>query len=308
MDLHRSSIPFASVVRGNVEKHGWLYKWSSSGLIRTWKRRYAVIKGNHIFYFKNVKDDEPVAGVINLDDYYAVWHESNNKQSRHCFRLAARREPVSKAAGILQRNKDIQFYVDDVEEMRNWMNAIQRHLPRNESNILDSVLSRLDYDKYLRSRNSSDLRSQSSCDSMASSNGAPPLSANSSSSSEETPADRTSIRSGSIGCPGLSPSSSISEDTRLSGPGERRRVRRATVNAAGTRELSHRRSSPIISNSSTQGRRQPGFHLGELPMPDFKSTPSLTTPTFGVKVPIPSSPSTEDFPSFVLMMQNHQSS
>ncbi|RKP10301.1 hypothetical protein THASP1DRAFT_27939 [Thamnocephalis sphaerospora] len=302
MDLHRSSIPFSSVVRANVDKHGWLSKWSSSGLRRGWKKRYAVLKGNHLFYFKAIKDDEPVAGVINLDDYRTVWHDSNCKKSRHCFRLTPaepRRDGNGKTT-CLSRPKECQFFVESGEEMRSWMQMIQRRLPRGEGNILDSVLRRLDYDKYARPRSSSDLRSQSSRDSIASRD-APSLSGTGS-SGEETANDVCSLSSGSL--PTSSPLLAAADGSRIAGIAERRRMRRATVNTAEVPKLSRRRSSPLMPVSGSLPRSM-RLHLEAAPMPEFKQTPSLTTPTFGVTVPMPSSPDVADFESFVSAMRSH---
>ncbi|KAI8051293.1 hypothetical protein BDF22DRAFT_656711 [Syncephalis plumigaleata] len=300
MDLHRTSFPLSSVVRSNVEKRGWLFKWSTSGLRRGWKKRYVVLKGNHMFFFKNLKDEEPVASVVNLDEYRNVWQDTNCKKSRHSFRVT----PITPAADtnklsvITGRNKELQLFAENADEMRAWMQIIQRKLPRSEGNILDSVLRRLDYNKYSRPRSSTDLRSHSSCDSMNSSNDAPSLSGTGS-SGEETP--NGSLTSGTpVGSP-IAMASTMDLPVKPMSAMERRRMRRSTLAAGVENKLSRRRSSPLLPGGSQ--RRALRLNLDHMPMPTFDcATPSMVTPTFGVTSPIPASPSAVDFDSYVLSL------
>jgi hypothetical protein len=300
MDLHRTSFPLSSVVRNNVEKRGWLFKWSTSGLRRGWKKRYVVLKGHHLFFFKNLKDEEPVTSVVNLDEYRNVWQDTNCKKSRHSFRITpiAPAADANKLAAIIGRNKELQLFAENPDEMRAWIQIIQRKLPRSEGNILDSVLRRLDYNKYSRPRSSTDLRSHSSCDSMHSNNDAPSLSGTGS-SGEETP--NGSLTSDTpVGSP-VAMASSMELPIKPMSALERRRMRRTTLAAGVENKLSRRRSSPFLPESSQRCVLR--LDLDRMPMPTFDyETPSIITPTFGVTSPMSTSPATVDFDSHVLSL------
>ncbi|KAI9598929.1 hypothetical protein BDF19DRAFT_410330 [Syncephalis fuscata] len=292
MDLHRTSFPLSSVVRSNVEKRGWISKWSTSGLRRGWKKRYVVLKGNHLSSLKTLK----------MTSQY-VWQDNNCKKSRHSFRLSPTTAPadLNKLSIMTGRSKELQFFADNAEDMRSWIQHIQRKLPRAEGNILDSVLRRLDYNKYSRPRSSSDLRSHSSRDSISSGNGgeAPSLSSGGS-SGEETP--HGSVTSGTpVGSPMVMAASmelAVKPMTAI----ERRRIRRTTMSPTIENKLSRRRSSPLLPGGSQ--RRMMRLDLDRLPMPTFEvTTPSMTTPTFGVLSPAPSSPAAIDFDGYVLSLR-----
>ncbi|RKP27501.1 hypothetical protein SYNPS1DRAFT_26849 [Syncephalis pseudoplumigaleata] len=334
MDLHRTSYPLSSVVRGsNVEKRGWLYKWSTSGLRRAWKKRYVVLKGNHLFFFKQLKDDEPVASVVDLDEYRHVWHDTQCKKSRHAFRLVPttatssasptdHQQQQSALSLLTGRHKELSFFAESADDMRAWVQLVQRKLPRAEGNILDSVLRRLDYNKYSRPRSSSDLRSHSSRDSMSSGNEAPSLQmSGAGSSGEDTPhGSLTSAGTPIVGSPMASTASVELPPMPTGKPKspqqlpmtalERRRMRRTTMSTASTEHsrLSRRRSSPLLPGGGSISRRAPPLRLDfdAMPMPAFDAmTPSsMTTPTFGVISPVPTSPAAIDYDSYVLSLRS----
>ena len=49
-------------------KEGWLHK--QGGRVKTWKRRYVILSGNVLYYFKSPKDKEPL-GMVPLEDIEA---------------------------------------------------------------------------------------------------------------------------------------------------------------------------------------------------------------------------------------------
>ncbi|KAI9230864.1 MAG: hypothetical protein DHS80DRAFT_28317 [Piptocephalis tieghemiana] len=72
MDLHRANVPLGSILRWNVDHSGYLVQPSGKGLRRTWKRRFYVLKGSRLFYFRSDHEDEQVEGVVDLDMYASV--------------------------------------------------------------------------------------------------------------------------------------------------------------------------------------------------------------------------------------------
>ncbi|RKP12961.1 hypothetical protein BJ684DRAFT_20525, partial [Piptocephalis cylindrospora] len=72
MDLHRANVPLGSILRWNVDHAGYLTQPSGKGLRRTWKRRYYVLKGSRLFYFRSDDEEEPVEGMLDLDMYASV--------------------------------------------------------------------------------------------------------------------------------------------------------------------------------------------------------------------------------------------
>jgi len=60
-----------------ADKEGWMTK--QGGSIKTWKKRWFVLKGNKLYYFKGKTDDD-AKGLIDLEADTLVRNESDNKK------------------------------------------------------------------------------------------------------------------------------------------------------------------------------------------------------------------------------------
>jgi len=60
-----------------VELSGWAHKQGVKGLVKTWKRRWLVLKEGSVFYYKSANDKLP-KGVINLNTATNIAVVANN--------------------------------------------------------------------------------------------------------------------------------------------------------------------------------------------------------------------------------------
>ncbi|KAI9322392.1 hypothetical protein BX666DRAFT_609843 [Dichotomocladium elegans] len=92
------------------EHEGWLHKQGDR--YKTWNKRWFVLKGSNLFYFKSPKDVR-MKGIINLRGYRVVVDEAihNNK---YCFKVQHDRE------------RTFCFYTDSEESMRKWVNVLMK--------------------------------------------------------------------------------------------------------------------------------------------------------------------------------------
>ncbi|KAI8382991.1 hypothetical protein BD560DRAFT_385732 [Blakeslea trispora] len=92
------------------EHEGWLHKQSDK--YRTWNKRWFVLKGTNLFYFKSPKDVR-MKGIINLRGYKIVVDESIHA-GKYCFKAQHERE------------RTFYFYTDTEESMRTWLKMLMK--------------------------------------------------------------------------------------------------------------------------------------------------------------------------------------
>ncbi|KAI8149823.1 hypothetical protein BJV82DRAFT_584771 [Fennellomyces sp. T-0311] len=90
------------------EHEGWLHKQGDK--YKTWNKRWFVLKGPHLFYFKSPKDVR-MKGIINLRGYRIVVDESIHS-GKYSFRAQHDRE------------RTFCFYTDTEESMRKWIQVL----------------------------------------------------------------------------------------------------------------------------------------------------------------------------------------
>nr|CAG8465816.1 3407_t:CDS:2 [Entrophospora candida] len=108
-----------------IIKSGWLTKLGGNAIRKTWKRRWFVLKGNNLYYYRdqNVKE---ASGVINLSLYNSISQDTTiTKKSQYCIRI----EKVIKET-------------DSIHSNLKWMTLLEKRL--GDRNIVDIVLDRLD--------------------------------------------------------------------------------------------------------------------------------------------------------------------
>lgn len=93
------------------EKSGWLTK--QGGSIKTWKRRWGVLQGYTLWYFKT-KNDTDAKGFIILDKHSQV-HDENKK----------RRNMISVEGRGVKGVRPFFIYFDTPEETQEWTTALQ---------------------------------------------------------------------------------------------------------------------------------------------------------------------------------------
>ncbi|KAG1056800.1 hypothetical protein G6F43_001327 [Rhizopus delemar] len=92
------------------EHEGWLHKQSDK--YKTWNKRWFVLKGTNLFYFKSPKDVR-MKGIINLRGYRIIVDETIHA-GKYCF----------KAQHDFERT--FYFYTDSEESMRTWLKMLMK--------------------------------------------------------------------------------------------------------------------------------------------------------------------------------------
>lgn len=93
------------------EKSGWLTK--QGGSIKTWKRRWGVLQGYTLWYFKT-KNDTDAKGFIILDKHSQI-HDENKK----------RRNMISVEGRGVKGVRPFFIYFDTPEETQEWTTALR---------------------------------------------------------------------------------------------------------------------------------------------------------------------------------------
>ncbi|KAL9544085.1 hypothetical protein MBANPS3_007800 [Mucor bainieri] len=116
------------------ECEGWVYKQSDR--YKTWNKRWFVLHGTNLFYFKNPKDSR-MKGIIHLRGYRVVLQDANSHAAstkKYHFKLHHDHE------------RTFFLYTSTVHDMKRWVQAlmkstIQRDLcmPVVSSNTVDTV-------------------------------------------------------------------------------------------------------------------------------------------------------------------------
>ncbi|CEP17308.1 hypothetical protein [Parasitella parasitica] len=92
------------------EHEGWLHKQSDK--YKTWNKRWFVLKGPNLFYFKSPKDVR-MKGIINLRGYKIVVDETIHA-GKYCFKAQHERE------------RTFFFYTDTEDTMRVWLKMLMK--------------------------------------------------------------------------------------------------------------------------------------------------------------------------------------
>ncbi|CAO3631474.1 unnamed protein product [Cunninghamella blakesleeana] len=109
---------------------GWLMK-QKHGLCRTWTRRYFVLSGRQLYYYRHEELDHSPQNVIDLD-YYSISTKKNVK--RQCtFVLVADEHRML---------PDYYLQAESEEQLEIWVNHLQQHM--TTGSVLDKWLERLD--------------------------------------------------------------------------------------------------------------------------------------------------------------------
>ncbi|CAO3593447.1 unnamed protein product [Absidia cylindrospora] len=90
------------------DMEGWLHKQGDK--YKTWNKRWFVLKGSNLFYFKSPKDIR-MKGIINLRGYRIVTDETIHA-GKFCFRAQHDRE------------RTFYFYTDTEKSMKEWMKPL----------------------------------------------------------------------------------------------------------------------------------------------------------------------------------------
>jgi len=109
----------------NPERTGWLMKQGE--YIKTWRRRWFVLKQGKIFWFKSdiVTPDSVPRGVIEV---------------RKCLSIKGAEDAINKphAFEISTTDDNMFFIADSDKEKEDWINAVGRAIVKHSRSILDN--------------------------------------------------------------------------------------------------------------------------------------------------------------------------
>jgi len=111
------------------ERSGWLMK--QGDYIKTWRRRWFVLKQGKIFWFlnNNVTKDSKTRGVIDVGK---------------CLSVKGAEDIINKANGfeLSTRTETKYFVADSSKETEEWINSIGRAIVRHSNSLVEEeVLS-----------------------------------------------------------------------------------------------------------------------------------------------------------------------
>jgi len=108
------------------DKDGYLTK--QGGAIKTWKKRWFVLKGPKLWYFKS-KTDTCAKGFIELEATTLVRDESATKKKKTMFSIQARG---------LKGRRVFMMYPDTQQEAAEWIEAIRKNIAACSGNVEDT--------------------------------------------------------------------------------------------------------------------------------------------------------------------------
>ncbi|CAG8631811.1 23756_t:CDS:2 [Cetraspora pellucida] len=137
-------------------KSGWLTKLGGNALRKTWKRRWFVLRGNSLYYYRQKNNSEP-AGVLNLSTYNSVSQDpSVTKKSSYCIRIekiVRENDSINSTLSYNKKPTTLIVFADTESEMIEWISVLEKRL--GGRNIVDIVLDRLELSHNVHRRQAS---------------------------------------------------------------------------------------------------------------------------------------------------------
>lgn len=107
------------------ERAGWLMKQGE--YIKTWRRRWFVLKQGKIFWFKTdiVTPDSIPRGVIEVNHCLSIRSAEDTLNNPHAF--------------VISTTDDSMFFIADSDkEKEDWINAVGRAIVRHSKSMIDT--------------------------------------------------------------------------------------------------------------------------------------------------------------------------
>jgi copper chaperone CopZ len=104
--MQQQSISATSII--NPDKCGYMTK--QGGLVKSWKRRWFILKDNELYYFRG-KADNAQAGVILLDNTSTVNNAEKKLGKKNCFEITT-------------KDRTYYLYTDTHQDYEEWVAAI----------------------------------------------------------------------------------------------------------------------------------------------------------------------------------------
>eukprot|EP00742_Colponemidia_sp_Colp-10_P004786 GILJ01005106.1.p1 GENE.GILJ01005106.1~~GILJ01005106.1.p1 ORF type:complete len:859 (-),score=93.67 GILJ01005106.1:299-2875(-) len=124
-----------SPAKSHADKCGYLHK--KGDVVKSWKRRWFLLKANCFYYFHNDDDAEPI-GVIFLENFNVLPISEEQAGRPYAFKIeheGAREFSI----------REFILSADSEEDRQEWVDVIQRH----KFSVLTATLRKTTYDKLL---------------------------------------------------------------------------------------------------------------------------------------------------------------
>lgn len=108
----------------NPERAGWLMKQGE--LIKTWRRRWVVLKNGKLFWFKTdiVTQTTAPRGIIEVNRCLSIKGAEDTINKPHAFEIST-------------SDVNMFFIADTDKEKEDWINAVGRAIVRHSKSMLD---------------------------------------------------------------------------------------------------------------------------------------------------------------------------
>ncbi|KAI8464766.1 MAG: PH-domain-containing protein [Monoraphidium minutum] len=109
----------------NPDRSGWLMKQGE--YIKTWRRRWFVLKQGKIFWFKSdvVTPDSVPRGVIEVKKCLSIKGAEDTINKPHAFEIST-------------TDDNMFFIADSDKEKEDWINAVGRAIVKHSRSLLDN--------------------------------------------------------------------------------------------------------------------------------------------------------------------------
>ncbi|KAJ2786131.1 hypothetical protein GGI15_001695 [Coemansia interrupta] len=144
MSTDADALPLGKLT--NVTHQGWLYRYSTSSFLKTWKRRFFVISDERMYMFKDNYHACRHSSVIDLTAFRSVQQVSNPRKTKYGFVLRTLRRPsvFEEPSGQPQEMFEVELYTETESALNEWLSAISKVFVTMDMRSFQSPLSNFD--------------------------------------------------------------------------------------------------------------------------------------------------------------------
>ncbi|KAJ2811689.1 hypothetical protein H4S07_001898 [Coemansia furcata] len=125
---------------------GWLYRYSSSSFLKSWKRRYYVLADERLYMFKDSSPHSHHHCVIDLTTFRSVQQISNPRKTKYGFLLRTLRRPsvFDDPTAAPQEMFELELYTETETALLEWMSAVSKVFVTMDLRSFQSPVSSFD--------------------------------------------------------------------------------------------------------------------------------------------------------------------
>ncbi|KAJ2592372.1 hypothetical protein H4R99_006427 [Coemansia sp. RSA 1722] len=130
----------------NITHQGWLYRYSTSSFLKSWKRRFFVISDERLYMFKDNYHGCRHGAVIDLTSFRSVQQVTQPRKTKHGFILRTLRRPsvFEEPTDQPQEMFELELYAESEDSLNEWIGAISKVFVTMDLRSFQSPLSNFD--------------------------------------------------------------------------------------------------------------------------------------------------------------------